>query len=339
MLNSTPKIQYRPLQDEAQYSAQFDGRLCRVENNQCEFLEAQVEFMTDSLQLRLDSQASVQNPNMMLGVGLDYLFSHFPQIKTAHVLAGDASSRYTIWNQFAIEGSTELRVEWNEFYQQPYMWLGNTGTRQLPETSMVTNGRQHPVRAILTGGTHYRRYVPAIQATVSFRTVDVERDLEIFHNWHNQHRVYALWELNKSKEDLREYLEKGLQDPHQIPMIMEIDNEPVGYFEFYWAAEDRIGPYYEYEAYDRGLHFLIGNKKFLGQVNTDTALRSALHYLYLDEPRTKRVVAEPRSDNKKVLKYVQVTPGWTFVKEFDFPHKRAALLMNFRDLYYEQGAL
>lgn len=218
-----------------------------------------------------------------------------------------------------------LTLHRNEFYQTPCAWLRAKNIAQ--------------TQANLKNGIHYRRYIPEIEKTLSFRQVEVEKDLKIFHQWQNQPRVYDLWDLNKPIEELREYLQKTLQDPHTIPMILSFDDEPVGYFEVYWAVDDRIAPYYDVQTYDRGFHFLIGNKKHLGSEKTGAAVRSVMHMIYLDEPLTQRIVAEPRSDNKMVLKYTQLVPGWKFIKEFDFPHKRAALLIAERADFFGGGAL
>ncbi|MCB0412433.1 MAG: GNAT family N-acetyltransferase, partial [Bdellovibrionales bacterium] len=88
------------------------------------------------------------------------------------------------------------------------------------------------------------------------------------------------------------------------------------------------------EPYDRGFHFLIGDTGSLGRASTDHVIRSITHFLFLQDSRTERVVGEPRSDNKRVLKYVGSIPGWKFVKEFDFPHKRAALVMAERKPFF-----
>lgn len=212
-----------------------------------------------------------------------------------------------------------------EFYQIPFAWLREQNNAK--------------TQVDFKNGVHYRRYIPEIEKTLSFRQIEIEKDLKIFHQWQNQPRVYDLWDLNKPIEELREYLQNTLQDPHTIPMILSFDEEPVGYFEVYWAADDRLAPYYDVQTYDRGFHFLIGDKKHLGSEKTGAAVRSVMHMIYLDEPLTQRIVAEPRSDNKKVLKYVQLVPGWKFIKEFDFPHKRAALLMAERTDFFAGGAL
>lgn len=302
MLKSIPKVIYRPPQINHSYSVSLSGNFCYVESDNRNLLTANIEYHDRTLKLRINPFEHHAEPEMMLGLCLEYLFSHIPEAKEAIVVSVTMAER---------------RVRRIDFYQLPNVWHKKTSG----------------------AGVHYRRYVPSLQKTISFRTVDIDRDLNLFHEWHNQPRVYDLWELNKPKEELRVYLEDGLKDSHQIPMILEVDDVPTGYFEIYWAAQDRIAPYYEVHSFDRGFHFLIGSQDFLGVENTDAVLRSVNHFIYLDDERTQRIVAEPRSDNQRVLKYVKLVPGWQFVKEFDFPHKRAALLMNQRKDFFIEGTL
>jgi RimJ/RimL family protein N-acetyltransferase len=226
-----------------------------------------------------------------------------------------------------------------EFFQNPSLWHQTKSYQIGVEKWSETKGQKHPIRPAARPGVVYKRYIPHLQKTVTFRLTNPEADLDVFHEWHNSFRVSFFWELNKPKEELKEYMLKGLQDPHQIPMFVELDGVPLGYYEMYWVAEDRLGPYYEVDAFDRGFHFLIGNKKFLGHSITDSVIKSGLHFLFLDDPRTRKIMAEPRSDNQKVLKYAEASIGWRKVKEFDFPHKRAALLECKREGFFEGNAL
>lgn len=221
----------------------------------------------------------------------------------------------------------------HNFYQSSLLWLRDK-TEVTPNKYITTGNITHPLRPEHYLGTHYKRYIPSIRKTLSFRTITMD-DLDTFHEWHNQERVSFFWELNQSKDELKTYIEEGLKKKHQIPMIVEFDGEPVGYYEFYWVKEDRLGPYYESRDFDRGFHFLIGNTSFLGKTNTDAVLQSGLHFIYLDDPRTQYVMAEPRHDNNKVLKYAENQIGWDALKIFDFPHKRAVLLQNSRDRFFK----
>ncbi len=63
-------------------------------------------------------------------------------------------------------------------------------------------------------------------------------------------------------------------------------------------------------------------------------LPSLVHYLFLADPRTQRVVAEPNVLNTKMVGIFEHFAGLRQVKEFDFPHKRAALVSVTRDAFF-----
>lgn len=280
-------------------------------------LSSLVQNSSEGLTLKTPS-----NEGILYLRSLEHLFGNSPELREINV---------------ECKGQTKI-VTREEFYQTPNLWH-SPQFETLPVEKWHWNAeRPHPIRQNLKTGTFYKRYVPANGKIISFRGIDPEKDLELFHEWHNQPRVSVFWELAESKEKLKDYMIKTQSDPHMVPVFVEFDGKAVGYFEMYWALEDRLGPYYPADAYDRGLHFLIGEREALGAVNTDTILKSALHFLFLDDPRTRRVMAEPRHDNKKVLKYVEST-GWKKLKEFDFPHKRAALLECKRETFFKGDLL
>lgn len=304
-------IIYSPLSLKQDFEVSFDGKICLV--NQTEAFAVRKD---DSL-LKIETASEL---------------SHHRQVALEFLLGHDLSLQ-------SVQINNEKSILRSEFYQLPQLWHHQEQYKIFPEVWTKTNDRPHPVRPKAHSGLVYKRYVPQIEATVSLRLTDVTGDLDTFHEWHNQVRVSFFWELNQPKEELKAYMEKGLSDPHQIPMIIEINGESVGYFEMYWVREDRLGPYYESDAFDRGFHFLIGNKKFLGHKITDNLIKCALHFLFLDDPRTRRIMAEPRHDNQKVLKYAEASIGWRKVKIFDFPHKRAWLLENSREIFFGGNAL
>lgn len=161
---------------------------------------------------------------------------------------------------------------------------------------------------------------------ISFVPFNFEKHLEYFYKWQNQSFVSEFWEMAKPKDELKKYIHELKKSPYQDPYIFEVQGKPVGYFEFYWAHEDRIAPYCQASAYDRGLHLLIGEKNFLKTPYVGKAIIHAGQFLFDQDKRTQRIWAEPRADNIKILKVADKMPGWRFVKTFHFPHKEAALL-------------
>ena len=184
----------------------------------------------------------------------------------------------------------------------------------------------HPQRPAKPQGEVYRRFDPQLGAWISLRTLDIELDLERFNRWQNTPRVLAFWDEGGSLDDHRQYLEKLANDPHTLTLIGCFDDQPFAYFEAYWAKEDRIAPFYDVDDYDRGIHMLVGEQAHRGPHKVASWLSALTDYLLQDDPRTRRIVAEPRADNAKMIGYMQAQ-GYARIKEFDFPHKRAALMV------------
>lgn len=213
------------------------------------------------------------------------------------------------------------------FHQLPLLWLSPETRAAYPviRSRVGPQDRLPPLRPPQPNGTLYRRWLPHLGTTLSFRSIDRRRDLALFHGWMNQPRVAYYWELARGEAELDRYLADQEADPHLFGVIGSFDDVPVGYFEFYWAKEDRLGPYYDAEDFDRGWHGLVGNAAHLGRPKTLAWFKAVTHYLFLDEPRTRRIMGEPRASHRKMLSYC-ADAAYATLKEFDFPHKRAALV-------------
>ena len=80
------------------------------------------------------------------------------------------------------------------------------------------------------------------------------------------------------------------------------DGKPFGYFEIYWVKEDQLGRYInggDIGNWDRGIHVLVGEQEFRGKERVKVWLSALVHYCWLADQRTERVVAEPRADHEK----------------------------------------
>ncbi|MNO79543.1 N(6)-hydroxylysine O-acetyltransferase [compost metagenome] len=224
------------------------------------------------------------------------------------------------------------------FWQLPQPWLGETVAAVYPQQMQISNGKRHPLRAPKPRGEVYRRFDARLGSWVSLRTLDIDHDLERFNRWQNNPRVEAFWQEGGSLQQHREYLCKLEADAHTVTLIGSFDDEPFAYFEAYWAKEDRIAPFYPADDYDRGIHMLVGEEGHRGPHKVASWLSALVHYLFLDDPRTQRVVAEPRADNGKMIGYLQ-DQCFHCEKEFDFPHKRAALMILGRERFFDRCKL
>lgn len=214
-------------------------------------------------------------------------------------------------------------------WREPQPYLVDV-QRHISET-----GIEYPTRPARPEGIVYSRYFYHLKRQITFRVIDSIRDLSCFNKWHNHPIISPVWELEGSKNSHKAYLEKMEKDPHQYAVIGEFDGIPFGYFEVYWTPEDRLGPYYEYQEHDRGVHILVGNFNFRNGIYFDAWGSAILHYCFLDDLRTESIMGEPRADNHRVVKITERI-GLQKLFEFDFPHKRAALLKCDRERFFNQ---
>lgn len=224
------------------------------------------------------------------------------------------------------------------FWQLQSPWSQVEPGVPYPQQMVISDGKRHPRRPGKPSGDLYRRFDARLGSWISLRALDVELDLQRFHRWQNSPRVAAFWQEEGSLEQHRQYLEKLEHDPHTLTLIGSFDDQPFAYFEAYWAKEDRIAPFYAAGDYDRGIHMLVGEENHRGPHKVASWLPALTHFLFLDDPRTQRVVAEPRADNAKMIGYMQRV-GFHCQKEFDFPHKRAALMAIERERFFDRCGL
>ncbi|EDM68063.1 MAG: aerobactin siderophore biosynthesis protein IucA [Moritella sp.] len=230
----------------------------------------------------------------------------------------------------------DVHIQRAAFFQFANIWSQNQANTNVDSPLLLSEqGIEYPQRPPQPQGIWYQQYAYDLDRVISFKCADISLDVATFSHWHNRPEVNRMWELAGTKSEHQQYLEKQTADPHSMAVIGYVDGVAFGYLEVYWTPEDRLGIYYDCQHYDRGVHMLVGNPLFLGGryfVNWASCLQ---HAIYTDEQRTGNVLGEPRADNKHVATIASKV-GLQKLKEFDFPHKRAALLCSERNDFFER---
>ena len=267
---------------------------------------------------------------------LDALFHKLEtnRITLAEPVCQAFDTRHPAWET----GPGGKAIERAAFYQIREHWLDEALWPVMPEITTQTGDIHHPRRPLVGDQILYRRFAPGPGKTLTLRQAMVAQDGERFHRWQNDPRAARFWEYPWSRERLDAMLDERRADPHCLPLILEADGDAVGYFETYYVAEDRLGPYCDAAPFDQGMHVLIGERQFLGEELTSLWLNTLCHFLFLIDPRTLSLWGEPRSDNRAMLRYIRTTT-WEHLGEFDFPHKRSALLRNPRHRFFTDTRL
>ena len=125
-------------------------------------------------------------------------------------------------------------------------------------------------------------------------------DTELLHKWMNDDRVNAAWGVGGPVSTQEQFLRANLLNRHSFPVIGCWDGKPFGYFEIYWVKEDTLGRHAGgIEDWDRGIHVLVGEQEFRGPERVKVWMSALIHFCFLADSRTQRVLAEPRVDNTK----------------------------------------
>lgn len=203
-----------------------------------------------------------------------------------------------------------------------------------PAQYVFTNNVRHPIRPKppRQGEIFYTRYIPSVGQYLSFRVascsskplrhrgptsqvstpnrnsitstmsavdIDAKSDAEYLHDWMNNPRVSHFWGEAGPLSHQEEFLRKGLKSKNSFPAFGCWDGKPFGYFELYWVKEDNIGKHVPIVSeYDRGFHCLVGEQEFRGPHRVKIWLSALVHYCWLADNRTERVMLEPRVDNE-----------------------------------------
>lgn len=273
-------------------------------------------------------------PHRLSAALLSAIFCDHPDAATLHLRGDEPSALHA--GGFISQPETPTLCLRAGFFQLPWLWHAMGIHPALPP--LPGDEAAHPPRPAQPRGIVYQRHDPVLNAQISFRVIDPDTDLPQFHAWMNQPRVAYYWEKAWSEAALHDYLLELAATAHTFGLIALMNDEPFGYFEPYWTLEDRLGPYYDAQPWDRGWHGLVGSRRHLGRTRTHAWARALFHYLFLDDPRTQRVVGEPRVDNSKLVKALMPL-GCSVDFAFDFPHKRAWLMRCERRRFFAEGGL
>lgn len=317
--------------------SRFDGATLTV----TQAAAAPVRFALDGDALRLlDTEADAAALAHAAMAALDAAFAHgAPRTLRVQIESRDAEQRLHALGVLVRDasGARGSVAHAELLWQRPELYLAPSAG-PYPLRYALTDGKRHPQRAPKPHGVVYARHIPWLDRTLTLRAAALERDLPLLHRWMNDPDVAYFWNEEGDEAKHRAYLQGLLDDPHMLPLIAAFDDVPFGYFEVYWAKENRIAPFYDAHDHDRGWHVLIGDPAFRGKAFLTAWFPAIQHYQFLDDPRTQRIVGEPRADHVRQIANLDKA-GFSKVKEFDFPHKRAMLVMLLRERFFGEHLL
>lgn len=217
------------------------------------------------------------------------------------------------------------------FWQAPGLWTMPVAGL-FPRHEIFDGKVAHPLRPPKPKGTVYARFIPWLDGILSLDVATLS-DLPEIHRWMNDPRVNEFWNEAGDEDRHVRYLEGMFADLHIMPLIGRFDGKAFSYFEVYWAKEDAVGTFCDARDYDRGCHVIVGDETCRGRIWFTAWLPSLIHFMFLDDPRTERIVQEPSSSHHRQLRNLQKS-GFSYIKSANMPTKNAAIVTIGRQRFF-----
>jgi len=181
--------------------------------------------------------------------------------------------------------------------------------------------------------TVYSRYFTKEDVTISIRPIDLDRDLEMLHEWFHRSHAKEIWQMNWSIHQLEVYYKKLIASNTIYSYIGEVNGVPTCNFEVYWGIRDVVGDYYDALPSDYGTHQFIAptdpKKKFVSLFT-----QCMMDYVFA-QPEVGKMIGEG-AVNSIASMMNKAHVGFKIEKVIEMPHKTANLNFCYREWYWEK---
>jgi siderophore synthetase component/RimJ/RimL family protein N-acetyltransferase len=179
----------------------------------------------------------------------------------------------------------------------------------------------------------YSRFFPKENVTINIRPFDIDRDLEMVHDWFNQEHAKPIWKMDGPIKNLELFYRTLLPNDSSHSFIGEINGVPTFTIEPYWPMRDGVGACYEALMTDYGAHLLIAptdkDKKFSFETG------QALMDFIFEQKEVGKCIGEAAVESRAMHIFV-TRLGFKLEKVIQMPYKMANLTYCYRDWYWEK---
>lgn len=165
---------------------------------------------------------------------------------------------------------------------------------------------------------------PTLAEPFGLRLADADADADLVSEWMNRPHLVEGWESAWPPPRWRRYLQAQLDGDYSRPFIGSFRGKDAGYVELYRAAKDSIGPRYDADPYDLGLHAAIADIRFVNRGFGPLLLPRLVASIFAIEPRCQRIMFDPDHRNTAARRLCEFA-GCTFLGEHDMTNRRMAL--------------
>jgi RimJ/RimL family protein N-acetyltransferase len=185
------------------------------------------------------------------------------------------------------------------------------------------------------GGVLTKHFSSKLQAILSFRSLNLETDLEMLHSWVNSDYAIPFWQFNASKSKLFEFYYDVQRCSCGHSYIGLLNGDPICQLDVYQVIHDELNQFIVADEYDCGFHLLMApNKSPIHGLTLET-VRTFLNYFFRF-PQASRMFGEPDIHNKKSNLLLQKL-GFRYMHQILMSYKTATLYSVTKTQFYEKN--
>lgn len=167
----------------------------------------------------------------------------------------------------------------------------------------------------------FSKFYTDIKATLSFRPLDLSKDLALIHEWVQQHYALEYWQMNGPYSQLYAIYQCMELNPFSQSFIGLLNGHVVCQYDVYSVFADELKQHVEVKPGDCGFHLLMSPNKQPVQGLTVCIVNAFLEY-YFSFPQAQRMYAEPDVNNVKSIALLERC-GFHRVKTVQMSYKVA----------------
>jgi RimJ/RimL family protein N-acetyltransferase len=178
----------------------------------------------------------------------------------------------------------------------------------------------------------YSRYVSRLNGNISFRSFNLEKDLDSIFRWVNLDYALRYWQLDGSRQRVYDTYYNIQRNSNAHSYIGLLDDTLVCQFDVYRILADEVQQFVPAAGKDDcGFHLLMAPNEKPVRGLTSMLIRTMLEY-YFSFPDAMRMYAEPDINNANSNRLLRQA-GFSFIQSVDMSYKKANLFWLTREQF------
>lgn len=172
-----------------------------------------------------------------------------------------------------------------------------------------------------TPGIVFKQFIKELGSAVSFRSLGLDQDLDLIHQWVNAEYAKRFWGLRGNPDMIRKVYAAAMVNPNTHAFIGMIEDQPFCQIDLYAVKGDELEQHIDWQPDDAGFHILMCPPRQMKRRWSYWAIKCFQQY-YFSHEGAQRLFAEPDQMNYPANQ-LAINTGFTFINSAELSYKTA----------------